>query len=325
MWRHVELRELRVFLTLAEELHFGRTADRLALTQSRISQSIRDLERKLGLQLVARTSRRVALTPAGIRFREDVGRALGALEEVLRAAQEAGEQVDEPVRIGILSAAQITPVLRDLVAAFAVAHPHSTVEFVGLPFADRFAPLRGGDVQLVVTSLPIAQPDLAVGPVLSRHQRLLAVGRTHPLASWPDVSIEDLADHPIGELAVAAPPELIDEMTPRRTPSGRPLRRAGAPIRHESELLLAVASGIIVQPVLAPFAATLQHPDVVYLPIRDLPPSRSVLVWRRHDRHRGLHAFLRLMPTGRVGRPADPTGRPGNQVSGADGQCAPSR
>jgi DNA-binding transcriptional LysR family regulator len=51
MWRAVELRELRVFLVLAEELHFGRTADRLGLTQSRVSQSIRDLERKLGLPL----------------------------------------------------------------------------------------------------------------------------------------------------------------------------------------------------------------------------------------------------------------------------------
>ena len=63
MWRAVELRELRVFLVLAEELHFGRTADRLGLTQSRVSQSIRDLERKLGLHLAARTSRRVVLTP----------------------------------------------------------------------------------------------------------------------------------------------------------------------------------------------------------------------------------------------------------------------
>ena len=243
-----------------------------------------------------------------MRFREDAGRALAALEDVLRAAQETGEQLDEPVRIGILSAAQITPVLRDVVAAFEVAHPRSTVEFVGLPFADRFGPLRAGDVQLVVTSLPIDQPDLAVGPVLSRHRRLLAVGRTHPLAVGPDVSIEDLADHPIGDLAVAAPPELLDEMTPRQTPSGRPVRRAGAPIRHESELLLAVAGGTVVQPVLAPFAATMQHPDVVYLPIRDLPPSRSVLVWRRHDRHRGLHAFLQVVHSARAGQPADPTG-----------------
>ena len=69
MHETVELREIRVFLTLAEELHFGRTADRLGLTQSRVSQSLRALERKLGEDLVHRTSRRVALTAPGERFR----------------------------------------------------------------------------------------------------------------------------------------------------------------------------------------------------------------------------------------------------------------
>ena len=93
-------------------------------------------------------------------------------------------------------------------------------------------------------------------------------------------------------------------MTPRHTPSGRPIPRAGPTIRHPTELLLAVASGAVVQPVLAPFAATFQHPDVVYLPIRDLPPSRSVLVWRRHDRHPGLHEFLQIAGTALRGQPA---------------------
>ena len=68
MWQTVELREIRVFLTLTEELHFGRTAERLGLTQSRVSQTLRALERSLGDRLVDRTSRRVTLTPAGERL-----------------------------------------------------------------------------------------------------------------------------------------------------------------------------------------------------------------------------------------------------------------
>ena len=75
MWESVELREIRVFLALAEELHFGRTAQRLGLTQSRVSQTLRQLERKMGGQLVYRTSRRVALTPFGRDFRERAGAA----------------------------------------------------------------------------------------------------------------------------------------------------------------------------------------------------------------------------------------------------------
>jgi DNA-binding transcriptional LysR family regulator len=65
MWETLELRELRVFLTLAEELHFARTAERLSLTPSRVSQMIRTLEARVGAKLFARTSRRVKLTTLG--------------------------------------------------------------------------------------------------------------------------------------------------------------------------------------------------------------------------------------------------------------------
>jgi DNA-binding transcriptional LysR family regulator len=72
MWQTVDLGEVRVFLTLAEELHFGRTAERLQVTPSRVSQSLRGLEHKLGAQLVHRTSRRVRLTRFGERFLAEV-------------------------------------------------------------------------------------------------------------------------------------------------------------------------------------------------------------------------------------------------------------
>ena len=72
MWETIELREIRVFLALAQELHFGRAAEQLGVTQSRVSQSLRELEHKLGQTLVHRTSRRVALTAAGRHFLAEV-------------------------------------------------------------------------------------------------------------------------------------------------------------------------------------------------------------------------------------------------------------
>src|SRR5919197_5792 len=86
MWQTIELHELRVFLTLAEELHFGRSAERLLLTSSRVSQVLRQLEHKLGGQLVHRTSRRVALTPLGERFQTEVRAAYDGLARVLERA-----------------------------------------------------------------------------------------------------------------------------------------------------------------------------------------------------------------------------------------------
>src|SRR2546427_7636952 len=89
MWQSIELREIRIFLTLAEELHFGRTAERLNLTQSRVSQTLRGLETRLGDRLVHRPSRRVALTPAGERLRAQLDPAYRELLGVLRRVSPA--------------------------------------------------------------------------------------------------------------------------------------------------------------------------------------------------------------------------------------------
>jgi DNA-binding transcriptional LysR family regulator len=245
MWQGVELREIRVFLLLAEELHFGRTAVRAGLTQSRVSQTLRSLERKLGVDLVHRTSRRVHLTAAGEAFRQAVAPALGGLEEVLRVTADAGPVLTEPVRIGVISAAAVGPKLRAMIARHEEAHPQSSVELVGLPFRDRFGPLRRGEVELMVTSLPLHQPDLVVGPVLSHEPRMLAVSRRHPLAGQHD-------------------------------------------------------QGRIVQPVTSIFAASYRHPEVEFLPIRGLPPTKTALAWRRRNTHRGLREFLRVNVRGPI-------------------------
>src|SRR5256885_14836885 len=125
MWQTVELREIRIFLVLAEELHFGRTVARVGLTQSRVSQSVRALERKLGLELASRTSRRVTLTAPGERFRDEAGAALAGLEDVLRTAQESGRRVTEPVRLRGISAAAAGPRPRAVIPALQASHPHS--------------------------------------------------------------------------------------------------------------------------------------------------------------------------------------------------------
>jgi DNA-binding transcriptional LysR family regulator len=299
MWQLIELRELRVFLVLAEELHFGRAAERLGLTQSRVSQSIRALERKLGTELAHRTSRRVALTDGGQRFRAEAGAQLAALESVLRSTSDRASHLG-PVRLGVMTAAVVAGRLHAAIDAYARAHPATSVQIVGLPFADRFGPLRRGEVELMVTGLPLRQPDLVTSPVLARLPRMLAIARRHPLAERPRVSIEDLADHAIATLDIALPDELREELAPRRTPAGKPVPRAKIRVREISELLAAVATGQVVQPVTSVFAETYRHPQVVYRPITDLPMDRFVLAWRRRDRHTGLREFLRILNTQRT-------------------------
>src|SRR3954468_5989986 len=105
MWETIELREIRVFLALADELHFRRTADRLGLTQSRVSQSLRSLEHKLGVELIHRTSRRVTLSPAGERFREEIRGAYAELVGALRQTHNVAVAVAGELRLGAHNAA----------------------------------------------------------------------------------------------------------------------------------------------------------------------------------------------------------------------------
>ncbi len=206
----VELRELRLFLALAEELHFGRTADRLGLTTSRVSQTLRALERKLGgRRLFSRTSRTVGLTEAGLELLAQLSPAISDLDRVLRAAR-ARASGPGTVRVGLLNAASGVEVLTRAIARYEAQYPGSSVQLTTTPFEDRLGPLRRREVDLVVTRLPLNQPDIWVGPVLVvADQRVVMLGRTHPLADRADLSVEDLADHEVRR-PLGVPPELAE-------------------------------------------------------------------------------------------------------------------
>src|ERR1700729_1141540 len=102
MWRDVELRELRIFLVLGEELHFGRTAARLGVSQPGVSEAVRVLESRLGVKVFDRTSRRVSLTPAGEQLRRDLGPALVAVDQALAKTSELSQAVRGLLRIGFV-------------------------------------------------------------------------------------------------------------------------------------------------------------------------------------------------------------------------------
>src|SRR5829696_2625778 len=101
MWSSVGLREIRAFLTLAEELHYGRTAERLGLTPSRVSQMIRALEQRVGGRLFDRTSRRVCLTPLGDQFLQRAAPPYEQLRRALLDVHEAATGIAGALRIGM--------------------------------------------------------------------------------------------------------------------------------------------------------------------------------------------------------------------------------
>ena len=293
MWQTVEFREVRVFLTLAEELHFGRTAESLQLTPSRISQSLRALEHKLGVQLVHRTSRSVRLTPVGERFLADVRPVYEQLTAVLERASAAARSVAGTLRLGLFSRPAGGPHLLEVIGAFEARHRECRVEVVQVSWDDPFGPLRENDVELMATWLPLKEPDLVVGPVLSRQPRVLAVARDHPLATRDAVDVEELAEHRVPRFE-GWPKELEEALAPSRTATGRPIpdSRFRVGERGMLDISVRVARGEFVYVTVPSAAPHMGESDLVYVPMTGMPPLVSALVWRRPARDPKLREFL---------------------------------
>jgi DNA-binding transcriptional LysR family regulator len=295
MWEHVELREIRVFLTLCEELHFGRTAERLRISQTRVSQTIQELEAKIGAPLFERTSRHVALTGGGARLHEEVVPAYEQMTGVLRRAHAASGEITGTLRVGQLTAPSGGPRLLRIVEAFSARHPACEVEVSSASLEDPFGDLRRGEMDLMASWLPLEQPDLVVGPVLFSEQRVLLVSRDHPLAGLSEVSLEDLADYRVPRMP-RIPNELHEVWFPSRTPSGRVIPSVELHLRGQDvgHLAARIARREFVHPTVPSTARYLADPSLVCVPINGLPPLRSGLVWRRGSKDPRVVEFARV-------------------------------
>ncbi|GGQ08469.1 LysR family transcriptional regulator [Streptomyces griseomycini] len=301
----MELRDIEIFLTLAEELHFGRTAERLHITQARVSQAIAKQERHIGAALFERTSRHVALTGIGARLREDLAAGYERIRAGVAAATEAARGASGGLVLGTMGA--LAHDIADVTGLFRARHPACVLSFREMHGSDPFGPLRREEVDLAVLWLPVREPDLTVGPVLRSRPLVMMAGASHPLAGRESVEMEDLGDHLVTRPHDGAPIPAyhLEAMLPARTPSGRPVRRGGPPVTVWQECLAVVASGEVVTPIQAEAAHYYPWPDIVYLPIRDAPLGEWALVWRTAGATPLVRAFVSAAEDALAERPAD--------------------
>ncbi len=146
----------------------------------------------------------------------------------------------------------------------------------------------------MATWVPLEQPDLVVGPTLSRQPRVLAVAHDHPLAGRDTVDVEELADHRVVRYD-NWPTELREAAVPSRTPKGRPIRTAvGVGDRALLGLPVRVARGEFVFPTVESATPYMGELDLAFVPITGMAPLCSALVWRRPARDPRLRAFIRV-------------------------------
>ena len=285
----LERLEIEAFLTLAEELHFGRTAERLRITTGRVSQVIKKLERRLGGALFERNSRSVRLTSIGRGLADDLAPLVAAMDEAVDRAMRAGRGVTGELRVAFLGE-WTAPALLRAVALFGERHPGCRVEVREVQLADSRASLLDDSIDLLLASYPF--DGMACGPVLLRERRVLAVAAGHPLAHEEELSVEVLADHPVVQYPQVTSAGFKRDRTPDHTPSGRPVPKG--PVGESfSQMLTLVAMGRGVLPVGEHSRRYYPRPDVAYVPFSDAAPIERGLIWKESNTTERVRAFVR--------------------------------
>jgi len=287
----MELRQLRYFVTLAGELHFGRAAKRLALTQPPLTQAIQKLERELGVRLFERTQRRVALTHAGKAFLEEamhtLARADGAVERARRASRgEVGR-----LAVGFLAntAYTLLPlVLRDFVRGY----PGVTLDLRELTIPQQLDALRRENIDVGLLRPPLSDPELAAETILEE-PFVLALPATHPLCAMRRVPVRRLA----GESFVMFPRtagfvfhDLIMGFCQRAGFAPRVAQEVNQ--THAVIGLVSAGLGVALVPA---SARKIALAGVEYRSLRESTPLAQVSVaWRRADSSPVVAAFLQV-------------------------------
>src|SRR5918998_3043719 len=187
----MEVRQLRYFVAVAEELHFGRAAERLHVAQPAVSQQVGRLERELGVRLLERTSRRVALTGDGMRLLDEARAALSAVDRVRAVAADLVAGRAAVLRVGTTPG--VGPRLSRAAAKLRAEVPDLTLTLVDGTLAAHVAALRAGELDIALARGTVAARDLQAR-VVWRDPLQVMLPAAHPAAAGPTVPVTALAD-----------------------------------------------------------------------------------------------------------------------------------
>lgn len=287
----MDLRQLRYFVAVAEELHFSRAAARLHLAQSALSAQIRALEAEIGGPLLVRTTRRVTLTPSGESLLRDARSILRAVDGAVSRARALARGEGGSLVIGSLGPAP-GGLLAPLLARFGARHPAVRVELRAFDFTETIDGLRNRRADLAFLYAPIDESDLVVTPLLSE-ARVVVLPRTHRLAQREQLRPADLA----GEIFVTQPEStpqewrdfwmLVDDLGYR--PPASPYIG-----QNIEEWLTLIGRGEGIDTCPAIIARYYAWPEVCFVSLVDAPPSTLVLARRRDVEHPLVTEFVGL-------------------------------
>ncbi len=276
----METRELRYFVAVAEELHFGRAAQRLGIAQPPLSRAIRQLERRLGVALLERSSRTVTLTDAGSVLLVEGRAALDAVDAAGRRARRAAlAAAGEPGLVLVTKAAASSELLAKLLDAYAAEPGAVTVDVLLCGPGEQKRLLRDGRADVALLHRPF---DSTVGldaEELHTEGQVVVLPAGHPLTTRAELRTAD----------VAALPGLPLPRWPG--PDGTYPDGPGPQVRDHAQLLQLIALGR-ASAVLPESVRTQLRDDLAAVPLVDAPTVTTVIAWPPHSRSRALAGLV---------------------------------
>jgi DNA-binding transcriptional LysR family regulator len=297
----MELRHLRYFVAVAEELNFSRAAGRMYLSQPALSQQIRKLEQELGVALFHRTKNHVALTEAGKVLLEGARRVLILVEQTAREAREVGGARGRHLKVGFPEYANHTPVA-DALQTFRRRYPYVELEehetFTLQETLQQIDKLHGGTLDIGFMLRPEEDELLEIEHVLGI-ELMAALPVDHPLAGRAEISLNELSDERLILFSRSFHPRSYDYVVGCCREAGfqpKVVQRKEPQLYSGPTTYRMVASGIGVGIVARPVVSGYRQYGVIFKPLRDPSPSLElVAAWRRDDSSSNLQFFLEIV------------------------------
>jgi DNA-binding transcriptional LysR family regulator len=299
-----DLRQLRYFAAVADELNFTRAADRLSVAQQSLSGAIARLESDIGFRLFERSSRAVALTERGSQWLPHVREVLAAADRAQTAAEDLAAGTTETLSIGLAATAAVdfTPTL---LGAFTARHPGIRLLTKHCGLEDPTGGLRDRAADVAIVRPPFASDGLDM-IVVAAEPRYAALPAAHPLARRQSFTFDDLAAEPWIEIVASDPVWCAFwRVSDRRSVPPR----FGARGRTLDDLLEAARDGRATGVVPASIARSHKWPGLAFVEVSDIPDSEIAVAWNAGRRSPLVRDFIALAAGLRDASRGDEAGR----------------
>ncbi|MCE5243659.1 MAG: LysR family transcriptional regulator [Syntrophobacteraceae bacterium] len=289
----MELRHLRYFVMVAEELHFGRAADRLGIAQPPLSQQIKALEEEIGVHLLSRTSRRVELTTPGAFYLNEARKILAHVERAGREARKAARGEIGLLEVGFVSSAVYdrVPLLFRLMRS---RYPEVTLVLQDLTTEEQVEAMKAQRLDVGLVRPPVPNAESLAIRVFWREPMVVALPQAHPLAKLRRIPIEALEEESFLQVSHHAGPGYYDQFIRICAQAGfspRVVQEA----RTSQTVVSLIAGGMGVS-LVPDSMRNFKRAGVVYRRLKPPEPTVDMAVmWRPDDESPALRSFLEIV------------------------------